>query len=197
MKRWLATILGLLVVLVLAGVFVLPQLIKPQALPPFDQQASWQAASAKLDELKTQLKQGQATVTLSQNEVRAVLSQGIASAAGSEVQGLNVTLGPKELEVQAALTVAGQPLGLTIGGTPEVQGQTLVLQVTRVQVGSVPMPVESALRLISSAATGVGVDPAARTLSLPLSGLTVGGQPVSLNGLQLGNGQVTLDLSSH
>lgn len=172
----------------------IPLALRPQQLAPFDQQAAWQTAQAKLDSISTQLKQGKAQVTLSQTEVRALIDQEL-SQTNAPVKGVDVSLAAGRMDIRATVTLNGTPMAVTIGGSPAVSGQNLVLTVDKVQIGSLPLPVGSALQLLSSTA-GLEVNASARTVTVPLSNLALDGKPVRLDSLALNAGQLTVDLSS-
>ncbi|MHB9144432.1 MAG: hypothetical protein ACYC5Y_03750 [Symbiobacteriia bacterium] len=191
----LLVLLGLFLVLALGVAATVLLALRPQQLSPFDQQTSWEAAKAKLDSVPAQLKQGKAQVTLSQTEVRAIISQEL-SGTNSAVKGVDVALTPGHLEVRATVTLNGNPATVTLGGAPTLVGQNLVLAVDRVQVGSVPMPVDSALRLLAYVHHVITVDVGARTVTVPLSNLRVDGKPVRLDSLALDAGQLTVNMSS-
>ncbi len=191
----LLVLLGLFLVLALGVAATVLLALRPQQLSPFDQQTSWEAAKAKLDSVPAQLKQGKAQVTLSQTEVRAIISQKL-SGTNSAVKGVDVALTPGHLEVRATVTLNGNPATVTLGGAPTLVGQNLVLAVDRVQVGSVPMPVDSALRMLAYVHHVITVDVGARTVTVPLSNLQIDGKPVRLDSLALDAGELTANLSS-
>lgn len=196
MKRWFVIVGGIVVLVFVAGALLVPQLAKPKPLAPFDQKSAWQSVSTKLDEARAQLKQGKAQVTLSQTEVRAVLAEGLGESGAGAVQGVDVNLAPGRLELLANLEAGGRPVSLVLSGNPSVSNGALALKVDRVAVGNLPLPVGTALRLVASQASGVQVDAEAQTLSIPLTNLAIGGQPVTLDNLTLGSGQLTLALSA-
>ena len=196
MKRWFVIIGGtILALFVVAGVLV-PVLTRPRPLAPFNQPEALRQATAKLDQARDQLKQGRAVVTLSQSEVRAVLAAGTAQAAGGSLQGVDISLTPGRLQVQANLTTRGRTVSLTIAGAPSLSDNALVLGVDRVEVGSLPVPVGAVMQLLASQGGGIQVNAEARALTIPLSSLQVGGQPVALENLTVGQGELTLNLSS-
>jgi len=195
-KRWFVIIGGTILALFVAAGVLVPIMTRPRPLAPFNQPEALHQAATKLDQARDQLKQGKAVVTLSQSEVRAVLAAGAAQAAGESLQGVDISLAPGRLQVQANLTTGGRTVSLTIAGEPSVSANALVLHVDEVQVGSLPMPVGTAMRLLASQAGGLEVNADARTLTIPLSNLQVGGQPVSLENLTVGQGELTLDLST-
>ncbi|MCL5676856.1 MAG: DUF2140 family protein, partial [Firmicutes bacterium] len=137
-----------------------------------------------------------AQVTLSQTEVRALLAEGFGESGAGAVQGVDVSLAPGLLELQANLEAGGRPVSLVLSGNPSVSNGVLALKVDRVAVGNLPLPVGTALRLVASQASGVQVDAEAQTLSIPLTNLAIGGQPVTLDNLTLGSGQLTLAVSA-
>ena len=196
MKRWSVIVGGSVVLIFVAGTLLVTQLAKPKPLAPFDQKSAWQSASTKLDEARAQLKQGKAQVTLSQTEVRAVLAEGLGESGAGAVQGVDVNLAPGRLELLANLEAGGRPVSLVLSGNPSVSNGALALKVDRVAVGNLPLPVGTALRLVASQASGVQVDAEAQTLSIPLTNLAIDGQPVTLDNLTLGNGQLTLAVSA-
>lgn len=196
MKRWFVIIGGtILALFVVAGVLV-PVLTRPRPLAPFNQPEALRQATAKLDRARDQLKQGRAVVTLSQSEVRAVLAAGAVQAAGGSLQGVDISLTPGRLQLQANVTTRGREVSLTIAGSPSVKADSLVLQVDQVAVGSLPMPIGAAMQLLASQAGSIQADADSRTLTIPLSSLRVGGQPVTLENLTVGQGELTLNLSS-
>lgn len=196
MKRWFVIVGGtILALFVVAGILV-PVLTRPRPLTPFNQPEALRQAGSKLDQAADQLKQGRAAVTLSQSEVRAVLAAGAVRAAGDSLEGLDISLAPGRLQVQANLTTGGRTVSLTVAGVPSVANNALVLRVYEVKVGSLPMPVSTAMRLLATQAGGLEVNAKARTLTVPLSSLQVGGQPVTLENLIVGQGELTLDLSA-